>query len=66
MYVFGYSNAFYYGRIWCVELWQDDEKILDLIPCRNSSNVLGMYDKIGDTFYYGNRGTGKFKAGPEI
>lgn len=35
------------------------------IPCKNSSNVAGMYDVLTDTFYE-NAGTGTFTQGSEI
>ena len=39
--------------------------VRDLIPCRNSSGVIGLWDDVNNTFY-SNAGSGTFTAGPEI
>ena len=36
-----------------------------LIPCKNASGQIGLYDVVGQKFY-GNFGSGSFIAGPEI
>lgn len=41
-----------------------EKPVLNLVPARNSSGVLGMYDTIGGKFYT-NAGTGTFIAGPD-
>lgn len=41
------------------------ETNLNLVPCKNSSNEVGLYDLIYGTFYP-NAGTGTFIAGPEV
>lgn len=38
---------------------------LDLVPAKNSSNVVGMYDLVSGQFFT-NAGTGDFIAGPEV
>lgn len=42
-----------------------EKPVLNLVPARNSSGALGMYDTIGGKFYT-NAGTGTFIAGPDI
>ena len=42
-----------------------EKPILNLVPARNSSGALGMYDTIGGKFYT-NAGTGTFIAGPNV
>lgn len=41
------------------------ELIRDFIPCKNASNIVGLYDTVNDVFY-GNAGTGDFVAGQEL
>ena len=43
----------------------DGTIVRNLIPAKNSSNVIGMYDTQNDVFYT-NQGTGTFIAGPVI
>ncbi len=42
----------YYGdrRIYAFKVWDDDVLILDMIPVRSSDNILGMYDRVSNTF----------------
>ena len=63
-YVMGDPNygQYYQGRIWSLKLWQDDVLTRNLIPCKDSSDVIGMYDTVTKTFYT-NVGTGSF-TGP--
>lgn len=42
-----------------------EKPVLNLVPARNSSGALGMYDTIGGKFYT-NAGTGTFTAGPNV
>lgn len=42
-----------------------EKPVLNLVPARNSSGALGMYDTISGKFYT-NAGTGTFIAGPEV
>lgn len=44
------------------KIWDNDVLVRNFIPCKNSSNVVGMYDTVNDTFY-SNQGTGTFTAG---
>ena len=51
------------ARIFSWKVYQDDTLIKNLVPAKNSSNVVGMYDTVTNTFYT-NAGTGTFTAGP--
>lgn len=42
-----------------------EKPVLNLVPARNSSGAIGMYDTIGGKFYT-NAGTGAFTAGPNV
>lgn len=52
------------GKIYSCEIYKDDGIIRNFIPCKNSTNVVGLYDIVGNKFYQ-NNGTGSFTAGPE-
>lgn len=49
-------------RLYFCTIYDDGEKVREFIPCRNASNVVGMYDLV-DGKFYGNSGTGTFTAG---
>ena len=55
----------YIGRIMYIKMWDKNTNTLirDIIPVkRKSDNVIGMYDRVTETFYT-NQGTGNFIAG---
>ena len=54
----GYGQA-KFGR---VKIFDNNILVRDLIPAKNSSNVIGMYDTVNNVFYT-NAGTGEFIAG---
>jgi len=39
--------------------------IRDLVPCKDPSGTVGLYDLVNNAFY-GNNGTGEFAAGPAV
>jgi len=47
------------------EVWNGPTLLQRLIPCKNSSNVIGMYDLVSGQFFT-NQGTGTFTAGPTV
>lgn len=47
------------------KIWDGNNLIRDFIPCKNPSNVIGMYDTVNDVFY-SNAGSGSFIAGAEV
>ena len=46
------------------KLFVNGTLVRDLIPCKDSNNVVGMYDVVNNTFYTTPRGA--FVAGPEV
>lgn len=46
------------------KLFVEGALVRDLIPCKNNSNVVGMYDVVNDVFYTSPNGVA-FVAGPE-
>ena len=55
----------FYGKLYYAKIYDNDILVRDFIPCKNSSNVIGMYDTVNDVFYR-NAGTGNFVAGAEM
>ena len=54
-------------RLYSFSVWQNKSMIRDMYPCylKSDSQVIGMYDLIGNQFY-GNDGTGIFYKGPDV
>ena len=52
-------------KIYYFKILENDELVMDLVPCNNTSGVLGMYDKVKGRFL-SNLGTGVFLPGPEV
>lgn len=67
--LFGFDNngTMGYGQVDIArcKLWDNGVLIRDLVPCKNASNVVGMYDLANDQFYT-NDGTGDFAAGTAV
>lgn len=67
--LFGFDNngtvGVGYVDVEYCKLWDNGTLVRNLIPCKNSSNVLGMYDTVNDVFYE-NEGSGTFTGGNEI
>ncbi|MBQ7245225.1 MAG: hypothetical protein IJS34_02540 [Alphaproteobacteria bacterium] len=61
----GAGNRFFSGKVYYFKVWQGDSLALNLIPAKNSSGVVGMYDTVSGTFFT-NAGSGTFTAGPVI
>ncbi|MBQ7244808.1 MAG: hypothetical protein IJS34_00320 [Alphaproteobacteria bacterium] len=59
------SNRIFSGKVYYFKVWQGDSLALNLIPAKNASGVIGMYDTVNDVFYT-NQGSGTFTAGPEM
>ena len=69
--IFGYNNRNEDGspnprseKIYYCKIYSEGVLVHDFVPAKRSDNVLGMYDKITETFFT-NAGTGEFIAGPE-
>ena len=61
----GSSNTRYFtGRVWYIQLFDSNgAMIFNGIPARNTSNTVGIYDTVSDTFLT-NAGSGNCIAGP--
>ncbi|MBR6838779.1 MAG: hypothetical protein IKM94_04400, partial [Alphaproteobacteria bacterium] len=64
----GWDNANNYwtgGKIYSLNITQNNTLVRNFVPARNSSGVIGMYDTVSGRFFT-NAGTGTFVDGPEI
>lgn len=52
-------------KIYSVTFYSNNLKILDLVPAKDGSGVVCLYDTVSETFFY-NQGTGDFVAGPVV
>ena len=52
------------GRIYGFRIYDGTTLLRDLVPAKNSSGVVGMYDMLNKQFYT-NQGSGSLTAGPE-
>ncbi len=60
------SNSKYLqGKVYTFNIVQNGTLVRNFIPAKNSSNVLGMYDTVSETFFT-NAGSGTFTAGPVV
>ena len=68
LYLFATSAGLNYkgvGKMYSAQITENQSIVRNLVPARrNSDNVLGMYDTVGNRFYT-NAGDGEFVAGPE-
>lgn len=57
----------YYGKLklYYAKIWNNDILVRNFVPCKNASNVVGLYDTVNDVFYQ-NAGTGDFTAGSAV
>ena len=53
------------GKIQIAQIWDNGTLVRNMVPAKNSSGVVGMYDTVNDVFYQ-NAGTGTFTAGPVV
>ena len=53
------------GSLYYFKLFVEGTLVRDLIPCKNSNNVVGMYDVVNDVFYTSPNGA-LFVEGPEV
>ena len=53
------------ARLYSFKLYNADDTIKELIPAKNSNDVVGLYDIINNVFFT-NDGTGSFIAGPDV
>lgn len=50
-------------KLYYCKIWNNGSLVRNLIPAKNSSGILGLYDIVNSVFYT-NAGTGTFTAGP--
>lgn len=67
--LFGFDNngsvgVGYVDIAYC-KLWNNGVLVRDLIPAKNNSNIIGMYDLVSGQFFT-NAGTGDFVAGTAV
>lgn len=60
-----YGQRYLIGRIYDFAMWDNGRLVRSMIPAKNPSNVLGMYDTVSGTFFT-NAGSGSFTAGPAV
>lgn len=61
----GFSTNKLKGKVYYCKVWENGVLVRDMIPCKNQSNVAGMYDTVNDVFY-SNAGSGAFNGGPVV
>lgn len=61
----GYSANKLKGKVYYCKVWENGVLIRNMIPCKNPSNVAGMYDTVNGVFYT-NAGAGTFNVGPVV
>ena len=52
-------------KVYSLKIWKSRNLIRNFIPCKNSSNVVGMYDTVTGQFFRDAAG-GNFVAGPVV
>lgn len=58
-------NRFIAAKIYYFKLFVEGILVRDLVPCKNSNNVVGMYDLVNNTFYTSPNGA-SFVGGNEV
>lgn len=53
------------AKIFSCKLYDGAAVVRSLVPCKNPSGTVGLYDLVGGEFY-GNSGTGAFTAGADV
>lgn len=61
----GYSANKLKGKVYYCKVWENGILVRNMIPCKNPSNVAGMYDTVNGVFYT-NAGSGTFITGPVV
>lgn len=51
------------GKVYYLKIYNSGTLVRNMLPCKNESGIVGMYDIIEKKFY-NNNGTGTFIAGP--
>ncbi len=53
------------AKLYSAQIYSNGTLVRDMIPAKNASGVIGMYDTVSGQFFT-NAGSGTFTAGPEI
>ena len=61
----GSSEYYSSFTLYSCQIYDNGTLVRDFVPCKNSSNAVGLYDLVNGQFY-GNSGTGSFTAGNEV
>ena len=61
----GNNQELFTGKLYSLEIYENDALECKFYPCKNQSGEIGLYDIVDDQFY-GNAGGGAFTAGPEV
>lgn len=61
----GSAKYFLSAKLYSCDIYDNDVLIRSFVPCKNTSNVVGLYDIVNGVFYQ-NAGSGSFIAGPDI
>lgn len=68
LFAYNYKNNQAYGNTWAkiysCKIYESEVLIRDFVPCEYNGQY-GMWDLVENKFY-GNKGTGTFKVGPEV
>lgn len=59
------NNRIWKGNIYICKIYDNGTLVRNFIPCKNTLNVVGLYDTVNNVFY-SNAGSGSFIAGAEV
>lgn len=59
------NGHYFIGRLYWLKLYKNGEIYRNYIPCKNSSNVPGLYETVEGTFIYDLSNTGEIREGGE-
>ena len=57
---------YFQGRVYSCQVYDNGTMVRDLVPCKNSSDVAGMYDLVNDVFYSSASQSYQFEAGSSV
>lgn len=58
-------SRFVYAKLYYFKLFVEGVLVRDMIPCKNSNNIVGLYDLVNNIFYTSPNGA-LFVGGPEV
>ena len=58
-------NRFVAAKLYYFKLFVEGQLVRDMVPCKNSNNIVGLYDLVNNIFYTSPNGA-LFVGGPEI